>query len=118
MILPEDLTNTDNWLCYDVNTKIPRAPWKSSSQAVDPTDLNNHTSFNESLKHARKDDGIGITEEQVTAGCSLGILGMRERIRMLEGKLDICGGEEKGTKVKVVIPAKQEIKPGLAPDYP
>ena len=51
-----------------------------------------------------RDDGKGISEKQLSAGQSLGILGMRERAMLLGGELTISGGPGKGTIVKVRIP--------------
>jgi len=51
-----------------------------------------------------RDDGKGIREGQLSAGQSLGILGMRERALLLGGELTISGGPGKGTIVKVRIP--------------
>ena len=50
------------------------------------------------------DNGRGIGEEQVSAGGSLGILGMRERAALLGGEFGIIGAPEKGTTVRVRIP--------------
>ena len=51
-----------------------------------------------------KDNGRGITEEQVCGSNSLGILGMRERAFLLGGELQIRGVPGKGTTVTVRIP--------------
>jgi signal transduction histidine kinase len=51
-----------------------------------------------------RDDGKGIPEKQLSAGQSLGILGMRERALLLGGELTISGGPGEGTIVKVRIP--------------
>jgi signal transduction histidine kinase len=50
------------------------------------------------------DNGIGITEGQLSAGKSLGILGMRERVLMLGGEFLIAGAPNRGTRVSVRIP--------------
>ena len=47
------------------------------------------------------DNGKGISEEQLSAGRSLGILGMRERALLLGGELAITGAPEWGTTVTV-----------------
>jgi PAS domain S-box-containing protein len=51
-----------------------------------------------------RDNGKGISEEQLSAGSSLGILGMRERALLLGGKLAISGAAGEGTIVRVRIP--------------
>jgi PAS domain S-box-containing protein len=50
------------------------------------------------------DNGKGIDEEELSAGGSLGILGMRERAALLGGELGIIGAPQKGTTVRVRIP--------------
>jgi signal transduction histidine kinase len=50
------------------------------------------------------DNGKGIDEKQLSAGQSLGILGMRERVLLLGGELIICGAPGQGTTVRVRIP--------------
>ena len=49
------------------------------------------------------DDGRGIKPEQVTDGRSLGIVGMRERVRSLGGRLEITGRPGRGTVVHVAF---------------
>ena len=51
-----------------------------------------------------RDNGRGISEDQVTAGSSLGILGMRERAILLGGELAIHGSPGEGTTVTVRVP--------------
>ena len=50
------------------------------------------------------DNGAGISEEQVSADSSLGILGMRERAILLGGELAISGAPGEGTTMRVRIP--------------
>ena len=50
------------------------------------------------------DNGKGINKEQLSAGRSLGILGMRERALLLGGGLAISGAPGEGTTIKVRIP--------------
>ena len=54
-----------------------------------------------------RDNGKGIGEEQLSAGTSLGILGLRERVLLLGGTLTITGTPEKGTAVTVHVPDSQ-----------
>jgi PAS domain S-box-containing protein len=51
-----------------------------------------------------QDNGIGITREKVESTKSLGLIGMRERIRQFGGKVNISSGKEQGTKLIVFIP--------------
>ncbi len=50
------------------------------------------------------DNGRGISEEQLSADSSLGILGMRERALLLGGELVISGAPGEGTTIKARIP--------------
>ncbi len=54
------------------------------------------------------DDGRGITPEQVFNKRSLGLIGMRERVSFLNGKLDIAGTKGRGTHLRVTLPMKGE----------
>jgi signal transduction histidine kinase len=51
-----------------------------------------------------KDNGRGITREQMANVKSIGLLGMRERAALLGGEINISGMPRKGTKVIVSIP--------------
>jgi len=55
-----------------------------------------------------KDDGVGITKEQITGLNSFGIMGMQERTRTVGGKIKILGAPGKGTTIKATIPLKFE----------
>ena len=50
------------------------------------------------------DNGKGVSEEQLSASGSLGILGMRERAVLLGGELTISEETGKGTTVRVRMP--------------
>jgi PAS domain S-box-containing protein len=58
-----------------------------------------------------RDNGKGISEDQLAEGGSLGILGMRERALLLGGELTIHGEPGRGTAVRVRIPAAQRTPP-------
>ncbi len=50
------------------------------------------------------DNGVGITEKQMSKRHSFGILGMSERLYSLGGTISINGQEQSGTIVTVIIP--------------
>ena len=54
------------------------------------------------------DNGDGISQSQIDNPKSLGLLGMRERVTLLGGKLEIHGEKGKGTNVKIKIPIDDE----------
>lgn len=53
-----------------------------------------------------KDNGRGITEEQIYGPRSLGLIGIRERVRSWGGEFEIKGIKDKGTLIKATIPLK------------
>ena len=50
------------------------------------------------------DDGKGITMDAAESGRSLGIIGMRERVMLIDGRLSIRGVPGQGTSVTVTVP--------------
>ncbi len=50
------------------------------------------------------DNGIGITEDQISNSNSFGIVGMQERVNLLEGEIVISGVRGKKTTVTVSMP--------------
>lgn len=58
------------------------------------------------------DDGKGFDAERVLGSGepakSVGILGMQERVRLLNGRIHIRSEEGKGTRVSVEIPVAKE----------
>jgi len=57
-----------------------------------------------------RDDGVGISEEQASGPSAFGILGMRERVKELGGRLEIHGAPGLGTRIAVYIPLHQAGK--------
>jgi signal transduction histidine kinase len=51
-----------------------------------------------------RDNGIGITEGQIIDSKSLGLTGIRERVRLLGGEAVIRGKPGEGTMVRVTLP--------------
>jgi len=51
-----------------------------------------------------KDNGKGITNEEIQDSHSFGIIGMRERVRTLGGEFFISGSKGKGTMLNIHIP--------------
>lgn len=50
------------------------------------------------------DNGKGITEEQQSVPQSFGLIGMRERVISLGGRISMTGARNKGTRITVSIP--------------
>jgi PAS domain S-box-containing protein len=64
------------------------------------------------------DDGCGFDVEAATTrascGSSLGVLGMRERARLVGGRVEIASGPGRGTEVRATFPLG-EARPGTPP---
>jgi signal transduction histidine kinase len=58
-----------------------------------------------------KDNGRGITENEISNSKSLGLVGMRERAFLLGGEVNITGVREKGTTVTVRVPIDETGEP-------
>ncbi|RQW81044.1 MAG: sensor histidine kinase, partial [Geobacter sp.] len=52
-----------------------------------------------------KDNGIGITKEQIESYRSLGLISMRERVKQFNGTIDISSKKDSGTKLTIFIPS-------------
>lgn len=50
-----------------------------------------------------KDNGKGITKEEISNIKTLGLLGMRERVSSIDGNLSIAGIPQKGTTLKLKV---------------
>jgi signal transduction histidine kinase len=55
-----------------------------------------------------QDDGIGFDPEGATTR-GLGLIGIQERVRELEGQLTITSQHEKGTMVAVKVPVTRGV---------
>jgi signal transduction histidine kinase len=58
----------------------------------------------ETLRLEVSDDGRGFDGAQVTSGGGIGLLSMRERVGLLDGKLSIQSAPGAGTTVSAVVP--------------
>ena len=55
-----------------------------------------------------RDNGCGITPEQIDDPHSFGLIGIRERVRTLGGTCQILGGCGEGTRLAVKFPATDD----------
>lgn len=60
---------------------------------------------NELLTLRVKDDGIGIKETDMANKNSFGIMGIRERAKLMGGQMNIKGAPGKGTTITIEVPA-------------
>ena len=54
------------------------------------------------------DNGVGIDKENLSKSNSFGLMGMRERVQILNGELRITGSQKTGTTITVIIPKNKE----------
>lgn len=59
---------------------------------------------NQVISMCIKDDGIGIREDALKNKTSLGLFGMQERARLVNGELKISHGESEGTLIELTFP--------------
>ncbi|WP_281883073.1 sensor histidine kinase [Paenibacillus sp. YYML68] len=66
------------------------------------------------IKLAITDNGVGFAmdsiDKRITSGNHYGLMGMRERVELLEGRMDIQSEVGAGTKISMVIPIKSDSK--------
>jgi two-component system sensor histidine kinase DegS len=51
-----------------------------------------------------RDSGIGFDEKKLEESARLGILGMRERVELLNGRFELQTAQGQGTEIRVSIP--------------
>jgi signal transduction histidine kinase len=68
---------------------------------------------NGSLLLTVEDDGRGITDDEIHATTSLGLLGLRERARLLGGETTIRRRDTRGTIIEVALPLATEQTAGM-----
>ena len=55
-----------------------------------------------------KDNGRGITEEEIANTRSIGLVGMRERAGLIGGEVSLQGAPGQGTTVTVRVPLRRK----------
>ncbi|MEK7861825.1 MAG: sensor histidine kinase, partial [Chloroflexota bacterium] len=59
----------------------------------------------DAVRIAVSDDGRGFDVDRTLAsGHSIGLIGLQERTRLLNGRMDICSGAGRGTRITVEVP--------------
>ncbi|NLJ71731.1 MAG: hypothetical protein GX333_01810 [Syntrophomonadaceae bacterium] len=101
---------------YDLSLEI--ALYRLVQEAI--TNVRKHAGVNEALVKMEeksgiltiiiRDEGCGFDLDKIQDGReSYGILGMKERVEIFGGKIDIISAVGKGTQVIVRVPIKEEI---------
>jgi len=55
-----------------------------------------------------QDDGVGFGDRKPVVGRNFGLAGMRERIGMLGGSVQVVSGKNKGTRIEITIPVTSQ----------
>jgi PAS domain S-box-containing protein len=63
--------------------------------------------FKNAISMSIQDNGIGMLPGIAKSGKSLGLIGMRERVRQLGGEINILSQKGRGTKLTIIIPEKK-----------
>ena len=101
------ISNNKEPLSHDVETALLRITQeaitniKKHSQATEVMVTLQYE--HEHIKLSIRDNGSGFTPSKITAG-SFGLIGMRERARLLSGNLYLQSEKHKGTLIQVIIP--------------
>jgi signal transduction histidine kinase len=63
-----------------------------------------------------EDDGVGIGGKRGSRVRGFGLLGMRDRVTALGGKMRVRSSQENGTQIKIVLPLKPTARKQVASD--
>jgi two-component system sensor histidine kinase UhpB len=102
--LPFDLATPLFRVCQEALTNVTRHA-SATSVSIHLTCSTSHIAL------TIKDNGRGITEEEIKRHGSLGLLGMKERIGILGGTLDVEGKPGEGTTLAIHIPLGANPRP-------
>ncbi len=64
--------------------------------------------LDDTVQLAIQDDGVGFGDRKPVVGRNFGLAGMRERIGMLGGSVQVVSGKNKGTRIEITIPVTSE----------
>ena len=102
--------------CNHVNRELALALFRIIQEAL--TNISRHSKANKvkiTLGTKNKfiflkivDNGIGIRKDHIDDPKSLGILGIRERVKILKGEFDIIGIPKDGTRLEIKIPLEEK----------
>ena len=102
LTVDEERTTALFRICQEALTNVTRYARASAVHLVLETD-------EKQISLRISDNGRGITDAEAKGTKSFGLLGMRERARLLGGTLDITGAPGKGTTLTVRIPAPHAV---------
>lgn len=118
----EETSNIQLNYTYKVNVALPPTVIENVAKIIKEslTNISNHSKADRVLIDLTyedkylyiliEDDGIGFNVENVIEQKGhYGILGMKERVMLLEGQIDILSQDNIGTKITVKIPIKEVL---------
>jgi signal transduction histidine kinase len=91
----------------EISTALFRILQEALSNVVrhsQATTVNVSLTANHSVVLTISDNGRGISEEEIKAPMSLGLLGMRERVEFLRGSFSVVGRAGRGTTIRASFP--------------
>lgn len=97
LITDEKISTALFRICQEALTNITRHARATSVQIVLRT-------VGDQIELTVSDNGIGISKQDIKKSDSFGILGIRERVNLLGGRVNIAGRKGKGTVLRVRIP--------------
>jgi two-component system, NarL family, sensor histidine kinase UhpB len=97
LALPFDLATPLFRICQEALTNVTRHA-QATAVSIRLTSEDGHVSL------VIKDNGRGITDEEIQRHGSLGLLGMKERVAILGGLLEVKGRTGEGTTVSIRMP--------------
>jgi two-component system, NarL family, sensor histidine kinase UhpB len=101
--LPFDLATPLFRVCQEALTNVTRHA-SATTVAIQLACSTSHIAL------TIKDNGRGITEEEIKRYGSLGLLGMKERVAILGGTLDVEGKSGEGTTLTIQIPLAASLQ--------
>jgi len=104
--LPFDLATPLFRVCQEALTNVTRHA-SATNVTIQLVCSNGHIAL------TIKDNGRGITEDEIKRYGSLGLLGMKERIAILGGTLDVEGKPGEGTALTIQIPLGPKFPPNI-----
>jgi PAS domain S-box-containing protein len=101
MSLSEELSTSIFRICQEALTNVARHA-EATSVSIALEKLHNKLSLNIS------DNGKGIESVEPSTTLSFGVLGIKERARLLGGEISIKGTPQTGTQIKLLVPLTQQ----------
>lgn len=93
--------------------RLVQEGYNNALKHAQPTYVSLDLTFQEdTVQMVIDDNGIGFNQESVESRARshthFGLIGMKERVELLQGKLDIQSTVGQGTKIKIIVPIKAE----------